>query len=241
LLSAEEIVAINADPHASPHMPQQEKGIKPSSALPYQLYADGVCFNGKSFEIRFNASKHAFGDKALGSPFNVYAPGKYTSFKDPQQMEAARTWAYTVTAGDTVIDNWPLHDFENGIYHLRTYGPNGFYREYKGDGADPLDFVQCHYQDTSGKLTGNVILKVHNASPDSGCKIEIIDHSYGVNNRKINFNKRNEEIILDLSKSHGWYDFSVKVTDNPNFERRFAGRVETGAHSYTDPVMGKMV
>jgi phospholipase C len=57
LLTAEEIAQINKDPHTSPYMPQQEKGIKPSCALPYQLYADGkLSADKKSFEIKFNAS-----------------------------------------------------------------------------------------------------------------------------------------------------------------------------------------
>jgi phospholipase C len=147
LLTAEEIALINKNPHASPYMPQQEKGIKPSSALPYQLYADGkLSADKKSFQIKFNASKQLFGDKALGSPFNVYAPGNYASFNNPEKMEPLRTWAYALTAGDSLADAWPLHEFENGEYHLRVYGPNGFYREYKGNAADPLIDVACDYQ-----------------------------------------------------------------------------------------------
>jgi phospholipase C len=49
-------------------------------------------------------------------------------------------------------------------------------------------------------------------------------------------------IIRDLSKSYGWYDFSVKFR-NPgsSFEKRYAGRVETGKHGYSDPFMGRML
>ncbi len=39
---------------------------------------------------------------------------------------------------------------------------------------------------------------------------------------------------LDLNASHGWYDFSA--TGN-RFERRFAGRMETGNHSISDPAV----
>jgi phospholipase C len=64
----------------------------------------------------------------------------------PQKMEAVRTWAYALTAGDSLADAWPLHEFENGEYHLRVYGPNGFYREYKGNANDPHLDVACDYQ-----------------------------------------------------------------------------------------------
>ncbi|WP_295711068.1 phosphocholine-specific phospholipase C [Mucilaginibacter sp.] len=243
LLTADEIALINTDSYASPYMPQQEKGIKPSSALPYQLYADGkLSADKKSFEIKFNASNHAFGDKALGSPFNVYAPGKYASFKDPQQMEPLRTWAYALTAGDSLTDAWPINEFENGEYHLRVYGPNGFFREYKGNTTDPLVEVACEYQAVGGKLSGNIDLKLANLSHDKSYTVEIIDHGYKTNNHKTLLNKKGQNsLVLNLAKSHGWYDFSVKVAGSHTFEKRYAGRVETGKHSFSDPLMGKVV
>src|SRR5690606_24376500 len=39
-LTAEEIAKTANDPRTSPHLPRQEPGVKPSNALPYQLYAD---------------------------------------------------------------------------------------------------------------------------------------------------------------------------------------------------------
>lgn len=44
-------------------------------------------------------------------------------------------------------------------------------------------------------------------------------------------------IILNLKKSFGWYDFSVFVKGSVNFERRYAGHVESGKASYSDPFM----
>jgi phospholipase C len=49
------------------------------------------------------------------------------------------------------------------------------------------------------------------------------------------------DLVFDTSKSFGWYDFSMKMKDNSSFERRYAGRVETGIASKTDPLMGKIV
>ena len=39
-----------------------------------------------------------------------------------------------------------------------------------------------------------------------------------------------------LAASHSWYDFTVTM-DN-GFERRFAGRLETGTDGWSDPEMG---
>jgi phospholipase C len=46
-----------------------------------------------------------------------------------------------------------------------------------------------------------------------------------------------ESVVMWSGKSHGWYDVSVSV-DNSEF--RYAGRVETGTSSITDPAMGQI-
>jgi phospholipase C len=53
--------------------------------------------------------------------------------------------------------------------------------------------------------------------------------------------KINKQIRVNTAKSYGWYDFSVKLKGNQQFERRYAGRVETGKPTKTDPFMGRMV
>jgi phospholipase C len=245
LLTADEIAQINKASHLSPHMPKQEKGIKPSCPLPYQLYTDGkLSADKKSFEIKFAAADEVFGNAAVGSPFNVYAPGKYLQEKDGEQiLDDVRAWAYTAIAGDTLIDGWPLNEFENSDYHLRVYGPNGFFREFKGNAADPDIDVTCEYQrsltDTK-KLSGNIELKLHNLS-SSDHTIEVTGHAYKTNNHKKALTAGSKSTIaLNLVNSYGWYDFSLKISGSNSFEKRYAGRVETGRPSYSDPQMGNV-
>lgn len=243
VLTAEEIALINRAPHESPHMPKQEKGIKPSCPLHYELYADGKLSNDKkTFGLSFTAGDRVFDKAALGSPFNVYAPGKYLQEAGGRQVfENVRTWAYAAVAGDTLNDAWPLDEFENGHYHLRVYGPNGFYREFKGNAADPGIGITCEYQRSladSRKLTGNVELKLHNLSGKQHT-VEITDHGYNTNNHKRVIEPGAQSGLgLNLADSYGWYDFSVKVWGADNFEKRYAGRVETGKPSFSDPQMG---
>jgi phospholipase C len=41
-----------------------------------------------------------------------------------------------------------------------------------------------------------------------------------------------------MQDSGGWYDFSLSIDELPGYLRRFAGRVETGRDSVSDPRMG---
>jgi phospholipase C len=44
-------------------------------------------------------------------------------------------------------------------------------------------------------------------------------------------------VVVDLNRSHGWYDFTVKA-DGSSEQAHYAGRVETGRPSVSDPLMG---
>jgi len=234
-LTKKEIGQINEQPHSSPFMAVQEQGIRSSCALPYELYVDGTLSDDKnSFEISMKAGSVLFGDSSAGSPFSVYAPGKY-------KWEVMRTWAYAVTAGDELRDSWTIDQFENGHYRLRVYGPNGFFREFSGNKNDAVVDVKQKYELVSGKPTGNIVLHLNNNTTQSRV-IVITDKSYrgGTKEQPVDVGG-SKEIPFDTSKSFGWYDISIKLKDNPSFERRYAGRAETGLASKSDPLMGRSV
>jgi len=231
-LTAQEVEEIKRNPAAFDFMPRQEAGTRPSCALPYELYADGGLSADKSkFEIRFKAGSAIFGKKSLGSPFNVYAPGVYKNV-------SIETWAYTVKAGDQLSDQWSLADFKDGQYHIAVYGPNGFFRAFKGDRDQPLLDISCSYERTAKKFTGNIFLMIKNKS-DSKQTIEITDNTY-----KAPSTTRTLEasasvlIVVDLAKSRNWYDFKVRMKSNDLFEARYAGHVETGKDGISDPAIG---
>ncbi len=245
-LTQQDIAAFNADQFASPLLPKQETGIRKSCALPYELYAHGGLNADKTaLEIQMIAGNKVFGKKAIGSPFNVYAPGRYLQPAEngKQEFGDVRTWAYGLTAGDTLAAAWPLNEFEDKNYHLRVYGPNGFYREFKGNSQDPAINVKLLYQPGAAgkKLTGNATLFVENTGSQP-IELTITDNAYKTNNHKLSVPANGKSTLaLNLEKSFRWYDFSVKTTGYNLFEQRFAGRVETGDHSFTDPFMGRVV
>lgn len=229
-LSQWEIELIKKEPLSNPLLPKQEKGNKASCPLPYELYVDGkLSADKKSFEINFEAANKIFGNVSAGAPFKAYTPEKYLN-------ENMRQRSYAVEAGSHLKDEWLINNFENSNYHICVYGPNGFFRQFAGNNNDPLIEVMCQY------TQGNIDLKVNNKD-NATYNIEIIDNVYK-QIRQIKFldtaNSNNSTIAIsvNLDKSFGWYDFSIKIKGNNLFEKRYAGHVETGKESRTDPAMG---
>ncbi|UKJ07325.1 phosphocholine-specific phospholipase C [Solitalea lacus] len=248
-LTAVEIAQGNKNPLSTDFMPRQEKGVKASCSLPYQLYAGGkLSKDKKSFELQFAAKTDVFGPKSAGAPFNVYAPGKYRSLKN-QGFDTVQTWAFAAKAGEFLNYSWLLNNFENENYFLRVYGPNGFFREFKGNSSDPEIEIIADYNPNrfnTKKLTGNIDLKISNLDNKRKYKVFIIDNAYKQKEKvqvvdAAGSFKGKALITIDLSNSHGWYDFSVKIEGFDTFEQRYAGRVETGQGSYSDPAMGMLV
>jgi phospholipase C len=190
-------------------IPKQEAGTRRSLPLPYELYASGRrSQDGKSLEISMESRKGA------GSPFHVYAPGKSGSR------------AYAMKAGQKVTDTIPI---EGGGYRLCICGPNGFLREMAGGADDPLLDVNCNY-----RPTGDLDLVLANRDSKSHA-LRVVDLSYGTGARDVTLRAgETRTITLPLAKSFSWYDFSVIAG---RFERRCAGRVETGKPGFSDPAM----
>jgi phospholipase C len=224
-LSTEEIAQARENPASSPFLPQQEKGTRPSCALPYELAVDGVLnASRESFVIQFAAGNRLFGDRASGAPFHAYAHTK-------------TGWArsYAVTPGDQISDGWRLTDFEGGVYHIHVHGPNGFYRAFRGAADDPFLEISLG---TGGELR----LVNHDARPMT---VNIIDLAYGTNPRAVRLGLPNtpdarSALSLELTKTFGWHDLQIRIEGAPNFEQRFAGRIETGKDTISDPAMGRV-
>jgi phospholipase C len=85
------------------------------------------------------------------------------------------------------------------------------------------------------------VLLIKNASSQSQT-IEITDPSYKAApvTKTITAGKATS-VVVDLGKNKNWYDLIVRVKGNNNFEQRFAGHVENGQISTTDPLMGGIV
>jgi len=220
-------------------MSQQEPGKRPSCALPYQLRTEGNLQKDTGlFTINFAAENELFGKNAAGAPFTVYAPNSYQDKNG--KTERCRNWSFAVTAGDELNYQWPLKAFENDNYLLHVHGPNGFYREFSGSQNDPELSVstQLERKSITKGVTGNLVVTLtNNGSKPIDLKLEDLSYKTDTRIRKQIAAGGVEKITLNLSKSHGWYDFSITTTDPNPYAQRFAGRVETGKESVTDPLI----
>ena len=223
-LNSEQIAEVNQKLATSRWMSKQESGTRPSNSLPYEIYADGaLSADGSCFVLTMKAGTVVHGTKSMGAPFNVY-------LRDGGNMLVG---TYTVKAGDTLTQSFPVKD---GKYSIDVHAPNGFFRSFNGTMKAPVT-VQAIYEQQGGKLSGNVALQLKNSGM-TPVQVAVKDHSYGLAPVVKNVAAgATERVVMWSGKSHNWYDVSVSVE---NAETRYAGRVETGASSITDPAMGGM-
>jgi len=146
---------------------------------------------------------------------------------------------YTVEAGKQLIGNWAGDS--TGAYDLWILGPNGFHRHHTGNttrlaaasAANPDVQISCD------RVSGDLLVKLVNTG-SAACVFRLAANRYAAGTvTEYTVVARSEQALrLPLAASGRWYDFSVKVKDQAEFSRRFAGRVETGAPSVSDPTMG---
>jgi phospholipase C len=230
-LTEDEIEQLRRGPRPLPLMPRQEPGQRRSAPLPYQLVADGAA-NGDRFVLRLAAGKDVFGGRSAGAPFTVYA---FTA-------DGLVVRNYAVGAGERVDDSWLLEAFEKGRYRLRVYGPNGFFREFVGGNDPPAEFRFDYARAADGRsLTGAVTIEAASNGP-SDMAVEVRDESYGaaVLSRTVSPGGR-ATFTVETAATKGWYDVSIRVAGRASFAKRYAGRVETGHWSVSDPLIGRPV
>ena len=234
-LAAEDVEQFKADRFKVAWMPQKEPGVRPSSALPYELAASGaISPDGKRFEMVLEARDGLFGKEAAGAPFHVYTPGRF------RERVELRTRAYAVGAGQRLTDSWELEGFRGGLYHLRVCGPNGFLREFAGGVEDPRVEIQFEYARRGNAPAGNAELRVYNGA-ERALTVRVRDHGYKSGDHAAVIEPGGSgAIAMALGQSYWWYDFSVTIAGAEGFLRRFAGRVETGKSGFSDPVMGRV-
>ncbi|MEJ2882773.1 phosphocholine-specific phospholipase C [Pedobacter sp. GR22-6] len=240
-LQAADIAKINQhhpfSAQASPFAALQEKGTSRACALPYQLFAEaGLGTDRNTIQVELASGKSALSKSltATGAPFNMYTKSIFSG-------QPGKTWAYAVAKEDRITDVLKLDDFEQGRYNLCITGPNGFYREFNGYREEPMLEVRCMYEQRGllqKKSSGNIVLALRNSGKEA-LQISVIDNAYHSSPQKISLKPgASTSLLISLEKSFGWYDFSVTVYGTEMYSRQYAGHVENGRDSVTDPYMG---
>ena len=203
-------------------MPAQEPGIRHSRALPYQLHVHSQCHR-TDIELQF--VNHG----TAGAVFHVM------DLLNAGQMPRR----YTVEAGRKISGTWSVDPV--GHYDLWVHGPNGFHRHFKGklspeENGSPE--IEVAYKPALGAL--QLTMRNHGTA---ACVFEIQpQHKLLGTARRIRVGPMANataaaSLDLQLQASWQWYDFQVGVTGLQHFSRRFAGRMETGSHSVSDPFL----
>lgn len=215
----------------------QEPGIRPACAIPYFFDVNGKMGSDGTFHIIFDNKQEAFGKKTVGVPMTVYTVGSYRGTSAPPRQ-------YAIASGDVLTDDWVIDRFDAGRYHLQVHGPNGFYREFVGGKGSQKLAVEVRTSCLVSTSTPKPCLTVHLKTLQAGLnqKLTLLHHGYARANMKKEFIVEEQAFVLDidLSENHGWYDFSLVVDGDDDIAYRFAGHIETGDASFTDPLMGQV-
>jgi phospholipase C len=200
-------------------VPAQEKGIRPARALPYEL----------NVQASVSAS-----DNTVGLTFyNTGHAAVVFQVRSGNPADLVRQ--YTVEPGKILSDTWNV----TSIYNLSVYGPNGFVRYFNGSIGSSAAYlnVSSGYGIAGG---GSILLTITNVG-DSQAEVSLLNAYTGkVNTRGLKSTWTSQQ-ILSLNQFYGWYDVIITVAEDPTFQYRLAGHVETGKDSFSDPAMGGLV
>jgi phospholipase C len=202
-------------PPTSQSLPDQESGMKPARALPYDLHATALVGQQAEFGIKLENTGRA------GACFHVRSANA-----------ANGPWYYTVEAGKSLSATWPTQ----AAYDYSVYGPNGFMRHFKGDLSSSKTTLRVELR--YDRNDGSVVLALANEGHDF-CNASV-DNVY--NGESLSYALRpgeHQEKKWHLGDSYGWYDLVVRADAQNGFVQRFAGHVETGEPSLTDPAIAQ--
>jgi phospholipase C len=184
----------------------QEPGLRAARPLPYALEVRLAAGPDGKAKLRFENTG------AQGANFYAY------------QKDVDVPLRYTVGAGDVLDAVIPVGP---GGFDLGVYGPNGFFRAFsRGPGAGSgLAAVAA----ARGERL-EIMLRNEGAG---ALEVRVTDNAYGGGARV--FTLAAGAALNDawaLAASHHWYDLTVAAAGD---EWRFAGHVETGKPSFSDP------
>jgi phospholipase C len=208
-------------PPATPQPLFQEPGTRYSRALPYELHTSARVQDGATLSLTFSNTGQQ------GAVFHVY---------DLLHLDRIPR-RYTVEAGKMLSDVWNTGATDSGAYALWVYSTNGFVRTFKGN---TLAHVSAAFQPEAQACyqpaTSSIYLKFLNSGPQSGT-VTIQSNAYGTDAPLTLPVPAGATGVQhwSLEASGCWYDFTATSAD---FERRFAGRMETGMDGVSDPAMG---
>ncbi|QSA96550.1 phosphocholine-specific phospholipase C [Methylococcus sp. EFPC2] len=206
---------------ASITLPVQAAGLRPSRALPYELHVHDRVVAADRIELVFgNTGKAA-------AVFHVYDRLDLNSI--PRR--------YTVEPGKQLTGHWA--PASAGAYDLWVLGPNGFHRHFTGHARTSELDANPEVRIAYDRHRGTLVIKLRNEGKAKAVFTLAANKYYELEAETFTIPGHAERILQwPLRKSANWYDFSVRVAGETGYSRRFAGRLETGRASVSDPALG---
>jgi len=200
-------------------LPVQEPGLRPARALPYKLHVRArIDLNDGALNIFFgNTGK-------VAAVYQVYSAGGQSG-----------PWTYTVAPDTELSDSWNVRSNGETNFDLSVFGPNGFFRHFKGSIANGKANIASSL--TYDIQSNGVFLGIHNRT-NAECAVRVFNH---YTDKPVKFTlPPNRELseFWSLDGSYGWYDFTVTTDSDSHFQERLAGHLETGRDSMSDPAIG---
>jgi phospholipase C len=217
--SARETVSYIPLPPVIQTMPVQEPGTRPARAVPYTLnVASAVNLSGQIVTLTF---------------LNTGAKTAVFQVRSTNLLQPPRS--YTVSPSATLVDTWAFGAAGASAYDLSVYGPNGFFRQYRG-GA--LDLTSTNLVSTvSYDISANgVTLTVRNVG-SIPVTAQVANVYSGAITTQVIASGATFSTFVSLAHYAGWYDFLITVDSDPTFLQELAGHLETGKPSTTDPAI----
>ncbi|WP_088282632.1 phosphocholine-specific phospholipase C [Ideonella sp. A 288] len=218
-------------------LPTQERGVRPSRALPYDLQVHSRVTLAARREGRDDKERRTTG-VSLSFANTGRAAAVFHVYDRLHLDQVPRR--YTVEARKHLDGQWLPE--ASGAYDLWVLGPNGFHRHFTGGPvlgdaalqANPDVLIDHDGDDRELQIT------LVNRGP-LPCQFRLVANAYfgsGAHAVQQVAARSEFKIRRSLEASAMWYDFSVQVVGLAGFSRRFAGRVETGRPLLSDPAMG---
>lgn len=211
-------------------LPEQESGSRPACPLPYELFVSGFLNRARDgLVLRLEARNDLFRHKAAGAPFTAYVFTKGDSFYCRN---------YALEPGSALEDSWKLSEFHDMNYRVHVHGPNGYLWVLRGGADDPLLDVQLAPA-VLGEDQSSLKVQLQPRFESGSITVSVEDNSYGQTRQSRVLAAESPEVLtIATGVSKRWYDLSVRVNANSQYERRFAGHIENGAWSFNDPLIG---
>jgi phospholipase C len=207
-----------AVPPAEPAMPAQAFGPRRSRALPYDLE---VVADATDSGVRLMFANAG----GAGAVFHVY--------DRLQRLKAPRR--YTVGAAHRLEGVWPAAT-AGEPYDLWVLGPNGFHRHVAGQASNAA--LQASLRAGPGRRS----IELGIVNPDKAARrIEVRPMAYESSMAVKTTTARPgrpSTLRWSVVETSGWYDLVVRDLADETYLRRFAGRLETGRDSVSDPALG---